>query len=103
MTNHDDSSSDAQRRETEHHDSDGKPAGQTGVTSPTSERDTQAKQDGAVTDSATAADAEVDETQIGVLPGTGGPDDVGEIEVDSRELNLSGDSIPGHPKPSSGD
>ncbi|MFP7761285.1 hypothetical protein [Marisediminicola sp. LYQ134] len=69
------------------------------TTSPASERDIQAKQN----DQSTTAtdDAEVDEDQIEVLPGTGGPDDVGDIEVDPSELNLSGDSIPGHPKPGS--
>ena len=67
--------------------------------SPESERETRAKQDDPVTVSKTAQDSEVDETQIEVLPGTGGPDDVGEIDVDPSELNLSGDSIPGHPKP----
>lgn len=66
-----------------------------------SERDIEAKQDSAATDSATAHDSDVDESQVEVLPGTGGPDDVGDIEVDPGELNLSGDSIPGHPKPGS--
>ncbi|WP_165063144.1 hypothetical protein [Marisediminicola senii] len=66
-----------------------------------SERDVQASQDEEVTDSATAAESDVDDSQVQVLPGTGGPDDVGEIEVDPSELNLSGDSIPGHPKPGS--
>jgi hypothetical protein len=42
-----------------------------------------------------------DDTQV--LPGSGGPDDVGEIDVDPDELNLSGDSIPGHPKPEAGE
>lgn len=93
---------DSETREIQHHDSDGKPEGQTGVTSPTSERDTQAKQDGSVGDSATASDVEVDEKQIAVLPGTGGPDDVGDVEVNPADLNLTGDSIPGHPKPAAG-
>ena len=44
-------------------------------------------------------DDEIDSDAVKTLPGTGGPDDVGEIEVDPSELNLSGDSIPGHPKP----
>ncbi len=66
-----------------------------------SERDIEAKQDSAPTDSATAQEDDVDESQVEVLPGTGGPDDVGDIEVDPSELNLSGDSIPGHPKPGS--
>jgi hypothetical protein len=32
----------------------------------------------------------VDPDDVKVLPGTGGPDDVGDIEVDPDELNLSG-------------
>lgn len=70
--------------------------------SPRSEQDTEAKQDSSVATSATAREDGVDETQVEVLPGTGGPDDVGDIEVDESELNLSGDSIPGHPKPAAG-
>ena len=69
--------------------------------SPESERDTEAKQDSSPMASQTAQDPDVDADQIEVLPGTGGPDDVGEIDVDPSELNLSGDSIPGHPKPGS--
>ena len=69
-------------------------------TGPSSERDDEALQDEAVTDSA-GVDSDMDAEEILVLPGTGGPDDVGEIEVDPSELNLSGDSIPGHPKPAS--
>jgi len=69
--------------------------------SPESERETAAKQDSTVGASETVQDADVDGSQVQVLPGTGGPDDVGDIEVDPAELNLSGDSIPGHPKPGS--
>jgi len=68
-----------------------------------SERDIEAKQDSPVTDSATAQEADVDADQVQVLPGSGGPDDVGYSDVDPGELNLSGDSIPGHPKPEAGD
>lgn len=50
-------------------------------------------------DSPAMDDDEIDSDAVKTLPGTGGPDDVGEIEVDPSELNLSGDSIPGHPKP----
>ena len=32
----------------------------------------------------------VDPGDIKVLPGTGGPDDVGDVEVDPDELNMSG-------------
>lgn len=67
------------------------------------DRDIEAKQDSSVQSSATVQDDAVDASQVEVLPGTGGPDDVGDIEVDPSELNMSGDSIPGHPKPGSGD
>ena len=68
--------------------------------SPSSERDDDVLENEAVTDS-DAVDADMDSSEILVLPGTGGPDDVGDIEVDPSEFNLSGDSIPGHPKPAS--
>lgn len=68
---------------------------------PRSEADTEVMQNTSVLSSETARDPEVDDSQIEVLPGTGGPDDVGDVEVDPAELNLSGDSIPGHPKPGS--
>lgn len=68
-----------------------------------SERDTAAKQDGMESIDEVATEEGVDEDQIEVLPGTGGPDDNGDIEVDPDDLNLSGDSIPGHPKPDAGD
>ena len=67
---------------------------------PSSERDDEALQEERVTDSA-AVDSDMDSAEILDLPGTGGPDDDGDIEVDPSELNLSGDSIPGHPKPAS--
>lgn len=60
------------------------------ATSTLSERDTAAKQDSPVESSFTASDPDVDASAISVLPGTGGPDDVGDIEVDPDELNLSG-------------
>lgn len=66
--------------------------------SPSSERDDDVLEDERVTDSH-AVDPDMDSSEILVLPGTGGPDDVGDIEVDPSEFNLSGDSIPGHPKP----
>ncbi|WP_150308552.1 hypothetical protein [Planctomonas psychrotolerans] len=68
---------------------------------PASERDTEGKQDEPRT-SETLDDPEVESEDVQVLPGTGGPDDVGEVEVDPSELNMSGDSIPGHPKPEAG-
>lgn len=55
---------------------------------PSSDKDTHALQTDAVADSA-AVDHDVDESDITVLPGTGGPDDVGDVEVDPKDLNMS--------------
>lgn len=66
--------------------------------SPRSEAATEDLQDTPIADSP-AVDADTDVDDIKALPGTGGPDDGGDIEVDPSELNLSGRSIPGHPKP----
>jgi hypothetical protein len=66
--------------------------------SPRSEEVTEDLQSTSVADSP-AVDADTDTDAVMTLPGTGGPDDGGDIEVDPSELNLSGDSIPGHPKP----
>ncbi|RPE74292.1 MULTISPECIES: hypothetical protein [unclassified Frondihabitans] len=66
--------------------------------SPRSEEATGELQNTDITDSP-AVDGDTDVDAVKALPGTGGPDDGGDIEVDESELNLSGDSIPGHPKP----
>ncbi|MCU1475856.1 MAG: hypothetical protein JWQ64_549 [Subtercola sp.] len=70
------------------------------VYDPASEDETEALQNESIAESA-AIDGDIDQADIIVLPGTGGPDDDGDVEVDPAELNLSGDSIPGHPKPAS--
>ena len=46
----------------------------------TNERDIEAKQSEEVSDSEAFADPDVDESDVKVLPGTGGPDDAGELE-----------------------
>jgi hypothetical protein len=66
--------------------------------SPRSEAATEDLQASSIGDSP-AVDEDTQQDAIVLLPGTGGPDDGGDIEVDESELNLSGDSIPGHPKP----
>ncbi len=53
--------------------------------SPGSETETQHKQSEHLSDE---VDADIDESQVKVAPGTGGPDDVGEIEVDPEDLNM---------------
>jgi hypothetical protein len=55
--------------------------------SPGSETETARKQDERTGD---AVDADIDESQVQVAPGTGGPDDVGEVTVDPEDINLSG-------------
>lgn len=52
--------------------------------SPASETETQAKQDGAAP---TAVDPDTAD-QVKVAPGTGGPDDVGDVEVNEEDINL---------------
>jgi len=57
------------------------------IESPRSEDDTRALQDNDISESAAVED-DIDENAINNLPGTGGPDDFGDIEVDPDELNL---------------
>lgn len=71
-----------------HEPDEGASSGKDTVNSPSSERETAAKQG-----------QQPAEDEVNVLPGTGGPDDGGDVEVDPADLNLSGASIPGHPKP----
>nr|WP_315267397.1 hypothetical protein [Microbacterium lemovicicum] len=53
--------------------------------SPGSETETEQKQDDPLPDS---IDDDIDTSQINAVPGTGGPDDVGDVEVDPADLNL---------------
>ncbi|ROS48946.1 hypothetical protein [Frigoribacterium sp. PhB24] len=69
---------------------------------PGSER-TTAEMQRSTTEDSPAVDADTDLDAVQALPGEGGPDDGGDIEVDPDDLNLSGDSIPGHPKPGEAD
>lgn len=66
--------------------------------SPASESETEVKQDESVQASRTARDSEVEDEKVQVLPGTGGPDDVGEVQVNPEDLDLNGGEFPGHPK-----
>ena len=50
--------------------------------SPASDTDTEALQNSTVPPTTGASDPEVDYDQVKVLPGTGGPDDEGDIEAD---------------------
>ena len=53
--------------------------------SPASETETEQKQDDPLPDT---IDDDIDPDQINAVPGTGGPDDVGDVEVDPDDLNL---------------
>mgnify|MGYP001578195186 CR=1 FL=1 len=55
--------------------------------SPGSESETQQKQDSELSE--TLPD-DIDQSSVNVAPGTGGPDDVGDIEVDPADLNMPG-------------
>ncbi|WP_239453315.1 MULTISPECIES: hypothetical protein [Microbacterium] len=55
--------------------------------SPASETETQRKQDDPLPDT---IDADIDADDVRVVPGTGGPDDVGDVDVDPDDLNLPG-------------
>ena len=54
---------------------------------PSSETDTEVLQSTEVHESS-AVDGDIDESQVTTLPGTGGPDDGGDIDVDPKDLNL---------------
>ena len=53
--------------------------------SPGSESETEQKQQEGLSDN---VDSDIDPDQVEVAPGTGGPDDVGEIDVDPGDLEL---------------
>ncbi|GMA27420.1 hypothetical protein [Arenivirga flava] len=57
--------------------------------SPGSERETRAKQDDPPAYDDPAHD-DIDESQVRIAPGTGGPDDVGDVEVDERDIHIPG-------------
>jgi hypothetical protein len=55
--------------------------------SPASEAETQAKQADPLPDT---IDPDIDPDAVRAVPGTGGPDDVGDVDVDPDDLNLPG-------------
>jgi len=55
--------------------------------SPGSERETRAKQ------AEQPEHDDVDDDAVKVAPGTGGPDDVGEVEVDERDIHIPGRDV----------
>lgn len=52
--------------------------------SPASDTETREKQD----EAPTSPDADVDDDLVRARPGTGGPDDVGDVDVPAEDLNL---------------
>lgn len=79
----------APRPDEEHPEAGANTDHDTDRTSPGSEDETAAKQADPVPDR--VAD-DVDASQIRAVPGTGGPDDAGDVDVDPGELNLPGRS-----------
>lgn len=56
----------------------------------TNDRDIRAKQAEVPSGSTATDDDAINDDDVKVLPGTGGPDDVGDIEVDPAELHMDG-------------
>lgn len=59
-----------------------------GNDAPESEADTEALQDRGVSESAALDDPDINDSDVRTLPGTGGPDDEGDVDVDPGELHL---------------
>jgi hypothetical protein len=55
--------------------------------SPASETETERKQGDPLPDT---IDDDIDPDDVRVVPGTGGPDDVGDVDVDPADLNMPG-------------
>ena len=55
--------------------------------SPASDRETEARQQNPASSDA-VDDHDIDTDDVTVLPGTGGPDDSGDVDVDDAELNI---------------
>lgn len=60
--------------------------------SPSSGRETEVLQDSPDSASAALDDTDINPDDVNVLPGTGGPDDVGDVEVDPADLDLEGNA-----------
>lgn len=55
--------------------------------SPASDTETRERQDSPA-DSRATEDPDIDDDDITVLPGTGGPDDAGDVEVDPDDIDF---------------
>ncbi|GHD49416.1 hypothetical protein [Mycetocola manganoxydans] len=58
--------------------------------SPSSGQETEERQQSS--DSEAFNDSDIDQDNVNLLPGTGGPDDVGDIDVDPGEIDLEGNA-----------
>jgi hypothetical protein len=56
----------------------------------TNNRDVDAKQSTSPRHSEAFEDPDIDASKVEVLPGTGGPDDVGDIEIEPEDYNRTG-------------
>ena len=55
--------------------------------SPASETETRERQEDPATSAATA-DPDINDDEVKVLPGTGGPDDTGDVDVDPDDIDF---------------
>lgn len=56
--------------------------------SPRSNRETDELQSSDVEESVAVHDEQIEEDDVNVLPGTGGPDDVGDVDVDESDIRI---------------
>jgi hypothetical protein len=66
------------------------------VYSPASEREQEVRNAPGGQTGMPERDPDVDGDAVNLLPGTGGPDDQGDIDVPDEEFNLDGRPFPGH-------
>jgi hypothetical protein len=64
--------------------------------SPATEREQEVRNAPGGQDSLAEQDPDVDADAVHLLPGTGGPDDQGDVDVPDDEFSLNGKPFPGH-------
>lgn len=69
------------------HPSENDPIERDTVYSPSSDAETRERQEDP-RESAATNDPDIDDESVKVLPGTGGPDDTGDVEVDPEDINF---------------
>ncbi|BDZ46425.1 hypothetical protein [Naasia aerilata] len=65
--------------------------------SPATEREQEVRNAPGGQDSLAKEDPDIDADAVHLLPGTGGPDDQGDVDVPDEEFSLNGRPFPGHP------